>query len=76
MKERFRLDFIEYSPQKAALLLWFGRCFATSKIDGLAGVRHGTVYGDTCEGEPLRAVAYWTGARMVVVRELPQQVTP
>lgn len=71
-----RLDFIEYSPQKAALMLWFGRCFAVSKIGGRAGVRHGTVFGDDCEGESLRAVAYWTSARMVVVRELPQEVKP
>ena len=67
MKERIILDFLDYAPLKAEAMLGRARHFAVEKIGGRTGHGGSTVYaykGWAC-------VAYWTRARAVVVREIP-----
>ena len=65
--ERIRLEFIEFSPEKAERMLGVARHFAVAKIGGRPGHRAGTlvVCGDW------RCLAYWTPSRCVVVKEVP-----
>jgi hypothetical protein len=64
--EVIHLRFTDYTPDKAAFMLKCARSFAVSKLEGKTGARAGTVYrrGELC------FLAYWTGTRAVVVKEV------
>lgn len=75
MNERIRLEFVDYDEHRAGLMLTVARRFATANIHGRTGLRRGWVYAfgppDAPYSGPDRwsCVAYWTPARVVVVRE-------
>lgn len=65
MNERILLRFHEFDPAKARAMLDIAADFAVSKIDGRPGFRAGTAYRNRYGV----FWAYWTGSRVVVVRE-------
>jgi hypothetical protein len=78
VKERVRLEFLAFTPEKAGWMLEVARAWMVSGHERPAGLRNGGVYTSTqfvaFMSAQFVACAYWTSGRTLVVRELEPEV--